>query len=273
MKKTLTRGLCLALAAVLLLPLCGCNTSGGENSAAGGFPPATIYTLDDLAGKKLAVQVGSVADALAEGVEEAAISYYSNFADAVKELKSGTVDAVILDEYAALRFAEEDASLRIVEETYHNETYAVAVAHEATELKEKLNAALRAMKEDGTLDGILQNYVGDKRGTCPYETPAGTTYPNGKLIVAMHAFFDPFEYFEGDTIVGLDVMLAQALGDRLGMKVEIHNMAFESILKTVAEGKAHCGISAITVTDERLETVDFTVGYADSRQVVLVRAG
>lgn len=93
------------------------------------------------------------------------------------------------------------------------------------------------------------------------------------LVMATNAEFPPYEYYEGQEIVGIDVEIAQAIADELGMELEIEDMAFDSIVGAVAGGKADFGAAGMTVDPDRAEQVNFTDTYAHSSQVVIVKEG
>lgn len=97
-----------------------------------------------------------------------------------------------------------------------------------------------------------------------------TTAVDGVLSMATEATFPPYEYYDGDTIVGIDVEIAQAIADKLGLKLEVTDIAFDSIIPGVQTGKYDIGLAGMTVTDERLEQVNFTDSYATGIQVVIV---
>ena len=97
------------------------------------------------------------------------------------------------------------------------------------------------------------------------------TVTEGKLIMATNAYFPPYEYYEGNEIVGIDVEIAEAIGEKLGLEVEVQDMEFDSILATIASGKADFGAAGMTVDEERLKNADFTDTYANATQVVIVR--
>ena len=90
------------------------------------------------------------------------------------------------------------------------------------------------------------------------------------LVMATNAEFPPYEFNDGGKIVGIDVELAEAIGDYLGMKVEIEDMAFDSIIPAVQSGKADFGAAGMTVTEERKTQVDFTDSYYTGKQVIIV---
>ena len=74
-----------------------------------------------------------------------------------------------------------------------------------------------------------------------------------------------------DKIVGLDVDFARAICDKLGMELEITDIAFDSIIPAVQSGKADFGAAGMTVTPDREENVNFTDSYCTGIQVVIVK--
>lgn len=91
------------------------------------------------------------------------------------------------------------------------------------------------------------------------------------LTMATNAEFPPYEYMEGEKVVGIDVEIAQAIADKLDMELKIDNIKFDSIIPSITAGKADIGIAGMTVNDERKESVDFTDSYATGVQVVIVK--
>ena len=97
-----------------------------------------------------------------------------------------------------------------------------------------------------------------------------TTVTEGVLTMGTNAAFPPYEYYEGEEIVGIDAEIAQALAEKLGLTLEIVDMDFNSIITAVQSGKIDVGIAGMTVDPDRLENVDFTDSYATGVQVVIV---
>ena len=94
-----------------------------------------------------------------------------------------------------------------------------------------------------------------------------------ELIMATNAYFEPYEYYEGDAVVGIDAEIAQAIADKMGMTLKIEDMEFDSIIAAVNSGKAHIGVAGMTVTEDRLENVDFSDSYTTATQVIIVQEG
>lgn len=90
------------------------------------------------------------------------------------------------------------------------------------------------------------------------------------LIMGTEAGFAPYEYYDGDEIVGIDVDIAKEIASDLGVELEIQDMTFDSVLTSVATGKVDFGCAGISITEERMESMDFSIEYTTSRQVVIV---
>lgn len=93
------------------------------------------------------------------------------------------------------------------------------------------------------------------------------------LIMATNAAFPPYEYYEGDTVVGIDAEVGAAIAEKLGMEFKIEDMEFDAIIPAVTTGKASMGMAGMTVTEERMQSVDFSDSYAQGVQVVIVKEG
>lgn len=91
--------------------------------------------------------------------------------------------------------------------------------------------------------------------------------------MATNAEFPPYEYKEGDKVVGIDADVAQAIADKLGMKLEIVDTKFDSIIPGVQGGKYDMGMAGMTVTPDRQKSVIFSDPYATAVQSVIVKEG
>ena len=269
----------LMLAGVMTLSLGACGSEGSEGSkgedgsAAEDSASVEISSLEDLADKTLGVQTGTTGDLQATDVVEndSQMSRYNKGADAIQALKNGKLDCVVIDSQPAEKFVEVNDDLKIIDGIFDDEQYAIAVKKGNSELLSDLNTALSELKEDGTIESIMSNYIGDEAGQHPYESPADVDRSNGTLTMATNAEFEPWEYYEGTEVVGIDADIAQAICDKLGYELVIEDMAFDTILAAIDSGKADFGAAGMTVTEERKESVDFTDTYANATQVVIVR--
>lgn len=260
MKKLLSILLVLCLA--LALAACGSPSA----------PAVDISGPDDLTGKTIGVQLGTTGDTYASDIEGATIERYSKGVEAVQALKQGKIDAVIIDDQPAKSFVAGNDDLKVLEEPFTDEDYAICVAKENTQLKDDINAALKELEADGVLQQLKDYYINGVEGAQPYTSPADADHSKGTLIMATNAEFPPYEYHDSmEAIVGFDVDLATAICDKLGYSLQIEDMAFDSIIAAVQTGKADFGAAGMTVNEERLKSVDFTDPICHATQVIIIR--
>ena len=91
------------------------------------------------------------------------------------------------------------------------------------------------------------------------------------LTMGTNASFPPYEYYENNQIVGIDAEIAAAIAEKLGMELKIEDMDFKAIIPAVTEGKIDFGMAGMTVTEERLQSVNFSETYATGIQAIIVK--
>ena len=98
---------------------------------------------------------------------------------------------------------------------------------------------------------------------------------SGKIVVGTASGYPPYEFIDASkadkTVIGIDMEIAQALADKLGVKLEVQDMNFQSLLSSLTSGKVDIAISGINPTDERRKTMDFSDNYLPTEQMVLIR--
>ncbi len=105
------------------------------------------------------------------------------------------------------------------------------------------------------------------------EGEADTETAGGTLIMGTNAEFPPYEYYEGQDVVGIDAEMAAAVAEKLGMELKIEDMAFDSLIPALSSGKVDIVAAGMTVTEDRLASVNFSDSYATGVQVIIVPEG
>ena len=120
-----------------------------------------IATPDDLKGKIVGVQLGTTGDLYVSDLEVdgTTVERYNKGFEAVQALSQGKIDAVVIDGEPAKVFVEQTEGLKILDESFTDEEYAVAVKKGNTELLDKINGALKKLDESGKLDEIVAKYI------------------------------------------------------------------------------------------------------------------
>ena len=251
---------------LLFLSLVGCSKTE--------IPENRVFSIDDLANKKVGVLVGTTGEIYAAdyGTDSTRLhaEKFETLAQAVDALLEGKIDAVLTDDAPAKVFARKNPSLRILNETFKEESYAGIVAKENMGLLDSVNIALIQMRAMGVYDSIFDSYIG---GQTKYHVSQDSAV-GPVLRVATNAEFPPFEFrCKKRGIVGIDIEIARYVANYLGRNLEIIDMDFDDIIDSVRAGGADLGLAAFSVTEERSQIINFTDHYATSKIVVMVRSG
>ena len=120
---------------------------------------STVASPDDLKGKTIGVQIGTTGDIFAEDIEEASLERYSKYFEAINALTQGKIDAVIVDREPGKVFVGENADLKMIDEEFTVEEYAIGVAKDNEQLLNDINASLKKLQDSGKIDEIINKYI------------------------------------------------------------------------------------------------------------------
>ena len=133
--------------------------------------------------------------------------------------------------------------------------------------------------EDTTTDDTTTDDTTTEDTTGGYGDFADSLVEEGKLIMSTNAQFPPYEMvadgegFNGTGFEGIDIEIASAIADKLGLELVIDDMEFDSALLAVQNNAADVMLAGLSYSEERDEVVDFTDSYATGVQVVIVKEG
>ena len=149
-----------------------------------------------------------------------------------------------------------------------------------------MNKKVLALLSAGALMTAMLAGCGNGGNNTPSSTPSTdentgdtsfTTIEEGKLIMSTNAQFPPYELvsdgegYQGTGYEGIDVEIAYALAEKLGLELVIDDMDFDGALLAVQNGRSDIVMAGVTVNEERLVNMDFTDSYATSKQVIIVK--
>ena len=232
-----------------------------------------INGLADLQGMKIGVQSGTTGDAYcSENIPNAQVAGFKSAMDAALDLKNGAIDAVVIDELPAEEIVARNSDLKIIHDpefTENKEAYAIAVKKGNTELLNGINATIKEIKENGEYAKLTAAYM---PASGSVTIPAHLELTGSKTLkLGTNAAFPPFEYVEGKDVVGFDISMGDYIAQTMGTKLEVVDMAFDSLIAAVQSGAVDFVAAGMTVNEERKKNVDFSDPYYESEQVIIVR--
>ena len=232
-----------------------------------------INSVADLTGKKIGVQAGTTGEAwVQDNVADVKISSFKTGMDAALDLKNGAIDAVVLDELPAKEIVARNSELKLIKDpefTNNKEAYAIAVKKGNAELLASINKTISDMKENGEYEALVNAFM---PADGKISIPAVEDNDAAKVVkLGTNAAFPPFEYVEGKNIVGFDITMGQKIAKNAGLKLEVVDMAFDSLIPALQSGTIDFIAAGMSVNEERKKNVDFSETYFESEQVIIVR--
>lgn len=285
------------MAAVMCLCLfSGCGSDNGGNDSAADLTKAA--SIADLAGRKIAAQAGTFhADALSQ-IENVQSSTYPEFADLLTALKSGAIDGYVAEEPTAFSVCQSDDSLTYIP-LKNNDTGFTATAADVgiaiglkkgSELTARINEVLATITDEQRaelMEQIVTLSSGGEVSEFAVSCPAPET-TNGVLRVGMECAYEPYNWTDMDGTSlgavpisgegkdglyanGYDVQIAQYVANKLGMKLEIYSIEWDSLIPALESGAIDAIAAGMSPTAERTQQIDFTDTYYESNLVVIIR--
>ena len=228
----------LALAALMVLSLAACGKKA----------QVAINSVEDLNGKKIGVQAGTTGEIyVQENVTDAQLGSYKSGMDAALDLKNGKIDAVMLDELPAKSIVAQNDDLTIIDFNLEPEEYAIAVKKGNTELLDAINATIARMQGDGSYEALVNAFM-PAEGEEAIKVPEALETTGDVIKMGTNAAFKPFEYAEGSEIVGFDISMAQNVAKDMGRKLQVEDMAFDSLLSALDTGTIDFVAAGMTAT-------------------------
>lgn len=164
-----------------------------------------------------------------------------------------------------------NAKVKVIDIDLTSEEYAFGVDKNQPELLEQVNAFIAKIKQDGTLDSILDKFFSGGEPTAVESAALDTS--KDQLVVATNAEFAPFEYTEGGSAYyGIDMEIAKMLADELGQELVIQNMDFDAVCLSVGQHQCDIAMAGLTVSEDRQQYVTFSDSYYGASQRLITMA-
>ena len=255
-------------------------------------------SLADLKGAKIAAQAGTFhEDALAQ-IEDVKSSTYPEFTDLLVALKSGAIDGYVAEEPTAFSVCASEDTLTYIP-LKNNDTGFTATAadvgvaigvKDGSPLREQINAVLREITEEQKKE-LMEQIVNLSAGKTVESFALSCEEPettNGTLKIGMECAYKPYNWTETDNSSlgafpisgegkeglyanGYDVQIAKYVANKLGMKLEIYSLKWESLVPAVQSGTIDAIVAGMSPTADREKEIDFTVTYYESNLVVIIK--
>ena len=240
--------------------LCGCGAKAQKGHD-------DVKTCADLNGSGFVIGAmngtvdGQIAQEVLSGIE---VVYYNSMIDLITALEAGKIDAAVGDDMTLIYYSNEnDGKLRVLDNYLKpfEFGYIFSKTDEGRELCSSLSSYIDELKSDGTLDEINKNWMdadGARKMAVDYNDLPAT---NGTLRMATSGDGPPFTYMEDGVIIGYDIDIVSRYCRQYGYGLEVTIINFDGLIPYVVSGKCDLAGAALTITDERAKSVNFSSPY------------
>ena len=243
----------------------------------------TISQYEQLKGKKVGVKTGTAAQRFLEKNKDKygfTLKTFDTGDLMYNSLSAGDVDAV-MDDQPVIEYAinqGQNLKISMKGEAVGSFAFGVKKGSKHEHLVTEFNEALAQMKEDGSLDEIINKWTASKGSSDSAvpetSTPAGqkASPTKDKYIIASDSSFAPF-VFQDDSnqYTGIDMELIKAIAKDQGFTVEVTNPGFDAAINSVQTGQADGIIAGMSITDARKKTFDYSDPYYTANSILAVK--
>ena len=269
--------LAAVMAGVMALSMTACGAQAAKE----------ITSPDDFTGAKISVQTATTAhddiQERQEGGQEIEVLPYEKVTQCFDDLKLDRVDAVYVDSVVAGYYlADAENGYKKVWTSSEGEPIGMCLKKGNTDLAAILEAAIDTLYFNGKMAELSEKHFGsaaDIEGVRTVDAEpvldlsALKTIEDGKLLVGMEIGYPPMEYMDDSGLVpmGFDVDLSYALGELLGVEVELVNTAWDGIFAGLDKDQYDMIISGVSITPDRQEAYEMTEPYISNKLVIVTK--
>ncbi len=230
-------------------------------------------TIDDIADKKIGIVTGSIFSVILPPImPDATFLEFNNYSDIISALDNGKIDTFPTDEsiYKSMLWEGSEVD-RIGESIAVSEYGFIYPKGENLKLQQEFNEYLAKTMADGTHKALEDKWFSDSEPT-EFASYDHLVDKNGTIIVAICSTSKPFVYLKNNKYAGFDIDIITAFAEEYGYAIKFEDTEFASIMAGIQAGRYDVGISGVTMTEERKESIDFSDVYHVEDLVFVVKS-
>lgn len=261
-RKTFYRNILIIIlsAALFSALLCGCKANNQDSHDA-------VKSCEDLNGSGYVIGAmngtidGQIAQEVLSGIE---VVYYNSNIDLITALETGKIDAVVGDDMTWIYYNNETGGKLRILDGYLKPFefgYIFSKTDDGRALCNSLSSYIDELNSNGTLAEINSNWMdadGARKMAVDYTKLPAT---NGTIRMATTGDGPPFTYMEDGTIIGFDIDIVSRYCQEYGYGLEVITTNFDGLIPYVLSGRCDIGGAALTITEERAKSVEFSSPY------------
>ena len=227
-----------------------------------------FYKFEDLTGRSVGVQTGTTLDEqVQQFIKLPRIQYYANIVEMTQALERTELDGIALDHDVAEVILKAHPSFSIMEERLNKDEFGIAMSKNSP-LKPSIDSCISVLQRNGAIQRIKDKWSDNKTVVHVIKQD---WVGNDTLIVGTEAQYAPYEFYQMGELAGIDIDIMYTIGKMLNKNIKFADMNFDVLIPSLVNEKTDLCIAAISITEERSNSIDFSIPYDKNESVIVVR--
>ena len=229
--------------------------------------PDEIYKLADLSGKFVGVQTGTTLDEQVQQlIKLPRIQYFTNIPEMTKALEQRNLDGIAVDYSVAEIILKHHSDFSILKDRLNKDEFGIAMSKNSP-LKASIDSCIKVLQKKGEIQKIKDKWSKNKSAVRVIQQD---WIGNDTLIVGTEALYAPYEFYQWGELSGIDIDIMYTIGKMLNKNIKFADMNFDVLIPSLVNEKTDLCIAAISITEERSNSIDFSIPYDKNESVIVV---
>ena len=229
--------------------------------------PDEIYKLADLSGKTVGVQTGATLDEQVQQlIKLPRLQYFANIPEMTKALEERDLDAIAIDYSVAEAILKHHSEFSILKDRLSKDEFGIAM-RKNNPLKTRIDSCIRVLEKKGEIQRIKDKWSKNRSAVRVMQQD---WVGSDTLLVGTEALYAPYEFYQWGELSGIDIDIMYTIGKMLNKNIKFADMNFDVLIPSLVNEKTDLCIAAMSITEERSNSIDFSIPYDKNESVIVV---
>ena len=229
--------------------------------------PDEIYKLADLSGKTVGVQTGATLDEQVQQlIKLPRLQYFANIPEMTKALEERDLDAIAVDYSVAEAILKHHSEFSILKDRLSKDEFGIAMSKN-NPLKARIDSCIRVLEKKGEIQRIKDKWSKNRSAVRVMQQD---WVGSDTLVVGTEALYAPYEFYQWGELSGIDIDIMYTIGKMLNKNIKFADMNFDVLIPSLVNEKTDLCIAAMSITEERSNSIDFSIPYDKNESVIVV---
>ena len=229
--------------------------------------PDEIYKLADLSGKFIGVQTGTTLDEQVQQlIKLPRVQYFANIPEMTYALEKRDLDGIAIDYSVAETILKHHPDFSILKDRLSKDEFGIAMSKN-NPLKASIDSCITVLQKKGEIQKIKDKW---SKNQTAVRVMRQDWVGSDTLVVGTEALYAPYEFYQWGELSGIDIDIMYTIGKMLNKNIKFADMNFDVLIPSLVNEKTDLCIAAISITEERSNSIDFSIPYDKNESVIVV---